>query len=127
MKNIKVPRLQDKFIDLIRWYMYKDQVNIVQLAELAKTDHSRISELMHKRRVLSTHYVAKFIRKGVFTVDEILNGDTYEMKADEKDTWDALRAMEDTEIQDAMAKALNNGLPREAILAFLKNAVRPSK
>jgi hypothetical protein len=119
---IPVRRLEGRFIVLCWEWMGKNRAKPVDLARELKIHASRLYELLNedpkKRRPLTMFWVAIFIKKGVLTVSQL-----YDEKPDtqeEREEWDYLKTIEDSELQREITMALNGTLEREILIQMLK-------
>ncbi len=101
------------------------------LARYVGVKAPRVYELFNQTRVLSMYYIKLFILRGVFHVKDIY--DHAPESAAEREEWEYLMLLEDTELQKSLSKALRGTLKREALLDILKthhtktngNIIRP--
>jgi len=123
-RNIPVPRLQEKFIELCWKWMGQNRADKLRFSKYVSLPHSRISELLLGTRVLTMYYVGVFVRKGVMSVAEIYDNDP--KSPEEREAWEILKQNEDTDLQRNMLLALdpNGTLTREAAIQFFKTHQR---
>jgi len=118
-RNIKVPRLQEKFIDLCWRWMADNRTDKTGLGKTVDLPHPRISELLKRKRTLTMYYVERFVKKGVFMVDDIYDGKA-ENKGEEE-AWEYLKLCEDRELLTAIGSAFKGGLKRDVLMQILKS------
>ena len=79
MKKILVPRLQNRFLELVAEYQSKNDINQKELCKLVGIPETHLPAFKPKapknnRRILSMNYIFKFILKGVIRMDDIYDG-----------------------------------------------------
>ncbi len=79
MNRILLPRLQNRFFELVDIYLQEHDITQKQLANLVGIHESHLSALkhnasQHSKRILSVSHIFKFILRGVFSVEDIYDG-----------------------------------------------------
>ena len=122
-RDILVTRLQERFIALCWLWFAENRGNQTTLSKKVDTSQSRISELLNpdksKRRPLSMYFVGKFIKRGIFMVNDIYDGRP-ESEA-EREEWELLRTVEDRGMQKDFTRALAGSLSKDQARAFFRS------
>ena len=119
IKRLNLKRLQKKFIQLVLEYMAKNDLNITELAKLAGLQRSHISNLLNQSadRPLTAYYIQIFIRKGIFKMADIYDGQPESKR--ESDFWDQVKETDNWELLDFIAKVRKQ--KKVDLLAVLKS------
>ncbi len=110
--RINIQRLQPRFQDLLRKFLDEEWKGKTRtaLAEKVGVHKSHITNLLKKdkgARTLTATYIEKFIRGGVFTVDDIYDGKPESDR--EKFFWEKLALSEFGEVAEVFMKARDDG------------------
>ena len=119
MKKILIPRLQNRFIELVDIYLQKHHINQKQLVNLVGIPESHLSALKpnasrQSKRILSMNYVFKFIKKGVFCTDDIYDGNVESDR--EREWWELAKLIEKKPLLEKIAYAQKLGLDIDTFL-----------
>jgi hypothetical protein len=124
-ENMYLDRLHDRFIELCWQWMGSNRANKTGLANQVGLPYPRISELLGKKKRLTMYYTRRFIKRGVFMVDDIYDGKPE--SAEEAEQWDILRIQEDMPLQKKITLSLKGTLTRERLMAILDSHINETK
>ena len=94
-KRTNMNKFLSQFKILVEAYLSRRNISSTKLADMIGIDKSHLSNLLTGKRVLSAHYLAKFIMGGIFTVDDLTKGqDVIADTAGEKRFWSMAKAFE---------------------------------
>jgi len=130
MKKILVPRLQDRFLELVGQYQTQHDMNQKQLCELVGIPETHLPALKPKapelnRRILSMNYIFKFILKGVFSMADIYDGKTVDKR--EEEAWEICELCEDLPLLKEINKARKAGCDIKGYVRGYLQGVESSK
>lgn len=113
-KRLLLPRLQDRFISLITFYLEHNRVKQEELASFVGIPPSHLSNLLHKKRTLSATYILTFIVKGVIMANELHDGRA--LTETEREFWETVDAFQRIGLLHKVVAAEKLGLNVEALL-----------
>lgn len=130
MKKILIPRLQNRFFELVDIYLQKNDINQKQLAEMVGIKQSHLSALKpnakkKSKRILSMNYIFKFILKGVFRMEDIYDGKAKSER--EKEAWELCELCENIPFLKKINKASKLGCDIEGYVNGFLQGVEASK
>jgi len=130
MKKILVPRLQNRFYELVDIYMKRNDINQKQLAEMVGIKESHLSALKPKakkksKRILSMNYIFRFILKGVFRMEDIYDGKAENER--EEEAWELCEMCENIPFLKKINKARKLGCDIEGYVNGFLKGVESSK
>ena len=115
-KRLLIPRLQDRFISLVEYYLDRNRLTQYELAEYVGIPSSHLSNLLHKKRTLSASYILNFIVKGVFMANELYDGRA--LTETEKEFWTTVDAFQRIKLLHKIVSAEKMGLDVESFIDY---------
>lgn len=114
LKRLLLARLQDRFIMLIENYLREKNLTQDDLAKKVGIPSSHLSNLLHKKRILSATYLLYFFGKGIIMPEDIYDGATVTER--EQEFWDTAAITQRLGLLRKIVSAEKSGYNVEALL-----------
>ena len=116
MKRLILNRIWDRFVCLVKKYMKENDLTQKQMAELIGIQRPHLNNLLNKnpKRQLSAYYVWLFLRRRIFTVTEIYDGQAETER--ESEFWETADEGSNFKILGKIARLRKKGIEIEKIL-----------